>query len=67
MALLWEAGMMIIAAELWAVDRVEDLAGDTITNIWQILTGWFDTYVLAAMLAILLLLVVVLVSRRRRT
>jgi hypothetical protein len=42
--------MMIIAAEMWALD---------IANIWQIMTGWFDTYVLAAMLALLLLLVVV--------
>jgi hypothetical protein len=49
---------MIIAEELWVLDRVErDLAVDTITNVWATVTGWFDAYVWGATLALLLLLV----------
>jgi hypothetical protein len=53
--------------ELWALNHVENLAGDTITNNWTAVPGWVDTYVLAATLALLLLMVVALVSRRRKS
>ena len=60
----------MIAAELLALDRVEDGAAvDAITNALTIVAGWFDAYTWASMLALLFLLVVMtflLVSRRTR-
>ena len=40
--------MKSMAAELWALDRVEDQAADTITNIWQIVTGFAISSLLAS-------------------
>jgi hypothetical protein len=60
----------MIAAELLALDRVEDGAAvDAIYNALTIVAGWFDAYTWASMLALLFLLVVItflLVSRRTR-
>ena len=62
--------MTSIAAELWALDRVEDgPAVDAIVNALTIVAGWFDAYTWVSMLALLFLLMVImflLVSRRTR-
>jgi hypothetical protein len=62
--------MTSIAAELWALDHVEDgPAVDAIYNALTTVAGWFDAYTWASMLALLFLLVVMtflLVSRRTR-
>ena len=62
--------MRSVAAELWALDRVEDGAAvDAIANALTIVAGWFDAYTWASMLALLFLLVVItflVVSRRTR-
>jgi hypothetical protein len=56
-------------SELWALDRIDGSAVDTITNFWATFTGWFDGYASAVTLALLLLLVGVtyLLSVRKRT
>jgi hypothetical protein len=62
--------MRSVAAELWALDRVEDgPAADAIVNALTSVAGWFDAYTWASMLALLFLLVVItflVVSRRTR-
>ena len=58
---------MTIAEELWFLDRVEDLAVDTITNVWATVTGWFDAYAWGTLALLLLLVITCLLSIRRRT
>ena len=61
----------MIAAELWALNQVEDgPAVDAINNALTTVAGWFDAYTWASMLVLLFLLVVItflFVSRRTRT